>query len=586
VRQPGRLRCLALLLAVTALLAAPAVARAGTDPNALITPASMTSPPPGRHLTGNQALAIANAVPKIVKLRREHPGAYTLVFTQGPTSWVVNTFAAKTRRWIGTVTIEDATGKVQQAWTGYQAVWAMTRGNARAFGRSVNALYVWIPLCVLFIAPFLPWRRRPGWLQLDLLVLLLFSVSLAFFNHGRIGLSTPLIYPLMLYLLVRMLLVARRGERPEPLRLLVPVRWLAVGLVVLTVFRVGFNVTSSNTIDVGFAGVIGAHDVATGKPIYGNFPSNNSAGDTYGPVAYYAYLPFERTIGWSGNWDALPAAHAAAIAFDLLTMLGLFLLGRRVRGPTLGIVLAYAWAAYPFTLYALASNSNDSLVAMLLVGALLVAGSAPARGAMAALAGLTKFAPLALAPLFARTPLDVPRSRVALQRSGTQTLLLYAAAFAAVAAVAMIPVLYGGGGWHTFWQRTIVFQRDRRTWADVAGTPLTIWGLWFLPGILHTAAQGAAVGLALAVGVWPRRRTLAQVAALGAAVVIAVELTTNYWFYLYIVWFFPFAILGLLGRYGARPSREPLDAGDSGSAAISAEAIRGGKQQLLDPVGA
>jgi hypothetical protein len=579
------MRSLALLLALAALLAAPMAADAANDPNALITPASMTSPPPGRHLTGNRALAIANAVPKLVKLRREHPGAYALVFTQGPANWVVNTFTAKTKRWIGTVTIDDASGKVQQAWTGYQAVWAMTRGNARAFGRSVNALYVWVPMCVLFIAPFLPWRRRPGWLQLDLLVLLSFSVSLAFFNHGRIGLSTPLIYPLLLYLLVRMLLVARRGPLAEPLRLLVPVRWLTVGLVLLTIFRVVFNITSSNVIDVGFAGVIGAHNVATGKAIYGNFPSNNSAGDTYGPVAYYAYLPFERTIGWSGNWDALPAAHAAAIAFDLLTMLGLFLLGRRVRGPTMGIVLAYAWASYPFTLYALASNSNDALVALLLVGVLLVAGSAPVRGGMAALAGLSKFAPLALAPLFARTPIDAPRGRVALQRSGAQTLALYGGAFLAVAAVAMVPVLYGGGGWHTFWQRTIVFQRDRRTWADVGGTPLTIWGLWDLTGILQTLAQLFAVGLALAVGFWPRRRTLAQVAALGAAVVIALQMTTNYWFYLYIVWFFPFAIVGLLGRYGARPRLDPLDLASPGGAAIS-EAVGSGKQQLLDPVGA
>ena len=56
------------------------------------------------------------------------------------------------------------------------------------------------------------------------------------------------------------------------------------------------------------------------------------------------------------------AAHAAAITFDLLTMLGLFFLGRRIRVPT-GVVLAYLWAAYPFTLFALSSNSNDSLVA-------------------------------------------------------------------------------------------------------------------------------------------------------------------------------------------------------------------------------
>src|SRR5207248_2840896 len=92
--------------------------------------------------------------------------------------------------------------------------------------------------------------------------------------------------------------------------------------------------------------------------------------------------------------------------FDLLTIMGLFLLGRRIRGPTLGVVLAYAWAAYPFTLWTLSSNTNDTLVAMLLVFALLAIGSPAGRGVLAALAGLTKFIPLALALLVAFVPRD------------------------------------------------------------------------------------------------------------------------------------------------------------------------------------
>ena len=133
-------------------------------------------------------------------------------------------------------------------------------------------------------------------------------------------------------------------------------------------------------IDVGYAGVIGADKLLHGQPLYGHWPTDNAQGDTYGPVAYYAYVPFRAIFGWSGTWDDLPAAHAAAIAFDLLTMLGLFFLGRRIRGPTLGTLLAYAWAAYPFTLWSLSSNTNDSLVALLLVVALLVITSAPAAG--------------------------------------------------------------------------------------------------------------------------------------------------------------------------------------------------------------
>src|SRR5205823_2931850 len=156
----------------------------------------------------------------------------------------------------------------------------------------------------------------------------------------------PLIYPFMLYLVVRMLLVAAGKGRPrEPLRLIVPASWLAVGLVFLVGFRIGLNVADSNVIDVGYAGVIGAHKVVHGQPLYGGWPPDNGSGDTYGPVNYYTYVPFLAIFGWGGTWDQLPAAHAAAIAFDLLTLLGLFVLGLRIRGPTLGIILAYAWAA-------------------------------------------------------------------------------------------------------------------------------------------------------------------------------------------------------------------------------------------------
>ena len=86
-------------------------------------------------------------------------------------------------------------------------------------------------------------------------------------------------------------------------------------------------------------------------------------------------MPFEQVFGWSGTWDDLPAAHAAAIFFDLLAVGLLFLLGLRIRGPTLGVVLAYAWVAYPFTLFALESNSNDTLVAVLVLAVLLLADS-------------------------------------------------------------------------------------------------------------------------------------------------------------------------------------------------------------------
>jgi hypothetical protein len=57
---------------------------------------------------------------------------------------------------------------------------------------------------------------------------------------------------------------------------------------------------------------------------------------------------------------------------------------------------------------------------------------------------------------------------------------------------------------------------------------------------------------AVAAAFLPRRRDLIGLAALAGAVVIALQLGVTHWFYLYIVWFLPFVLVALLGRY-----REP-----------------------------
>src|SRR5207248_9617205 len=171
-------------------------------------------------------------------------------YTKGPGRWQVSWFSSgKHSIELAQVYVDDASGRVTEAWTGFQVAWGMARGYPGAFGRRVNALYVWIPLCAVFVAPFLPWpgrkrgRRRLSLLHLDLLVLLGFSISLAYFNHALIGLSVPLAYPFLLYLLVRMLLLAfGKGIPREPLRLLVPAAWLGIAVVFLMGFRIGLNV--------------------------------------------------------------------------------------------------------------------------------------------------------------------------------------------------------------------------------------------------------------------------------------------------------------------------------------------------------
>jgi hypothetical protein len=507
---------------------------------------SQTTPPKGFRLDAAQVERIAAANSKVRAELRGHPGAIPYEYTKGPGQWQVSWFSTgRNQSELMQVYLDDATGQVTQVWTGFQVAWSMARGYPGAFGRRVNAWYVWVPLCLLFFAPFVPWRRTRTWragrgkrawslLHVDLLALLGLSISLAFFNHGLIGISTPITYPFMLYLLVRMLLLGfGRGRPREPLRLGVPVSWLAIGVIFLVGFRIGLNVVNSNVIDVGYAGVIGANKLLHDQPLYGNWPKDNSQGDTYGPVAYYAYVPFRAIFGWSGTWDDLPAAHAAAIAFDLLTLLLLFWLGRRLRGPTLGVVLAYAWAAYPFTLWTLSSNTNDALVALLLVTTLLVITSAPARGVLGALAGLTKFAPLALAPLFLRGVGDRPPRR--------REVCWYLGAFVLTVVVVMLPVILDNN-WHAFWRDTIAYQAGRTS-------PFSIWGLWGGLGLEQHLVQGATVALGVAVLFVPRRRGAIEVAALAGAILIALQLSAGYWLYSYIVWFFPMVAVAIFGSF-------------------------------------
>jgi hypothetical protein len=518
--------------------------RAAASPDQLTLPPRDDVPPPGHGLTAQRVGAVAGRLEKVRRARSRYPGSTREVLLKGSDRWQVSYFATvppgAPRKEIAQVLIADPSGAVLEAWTGYQVPWTMARGYPGAFGRVVNAPWVWIALAVLFVVPFVTPRRPWRMLHLDLLVLSAFSVSLAFFNVAEIGTSVPLVYPLLAYLLGRMLWIGLRrrstaDELRRPLELLVPVSWLAIGLIFLLGFRVALNITDSNVIDVGYAGVIGADRLVDGHKLYGAFPPDNASGDTYGPVVYETYVPFEQLLPWSGGWGSLPAAHAAAIVFDLLACLLCFLVGRRVRGPALGIVLAYAWAAYPFTLYAQMSNSNDALVAVLVLAALWAAGSAPARGAFVALAGLTKFAPLALAPLFATYPRPQPR-----------TIALFAAGFAVAAALAFVPVL-AHNDLRSFWDATIAFQAKR-------GSPFSIWG-YYDPDVswldsAQRAVQIAAVALALALAVVPRRRDLVGLAASAAAILIALQLGVTHWFYLYIPWFFPLVMLAFVGRWG------------------------------------
>jgi hypothetical protein len=309
--------------------------------------------------------------------------------------------------------------------------------------------------------------------------------------------------------------------------------------VFLVGFRIGLNVFDSNVIDVGYAGVLGANRVAHGLSLYGwNLPWHPN---TYGPITYVAYVPFEWIWPNHGRWDDLPSAHAAAITFDLITTWGMYVLGKRLRpgqaGRTLGTVLAYAWVAFPYSTFVLESNSNDTLTAAFVVWGLVFMHSPVMRGALVALGGAAKFAPWVLAPL-----MGSGRG----ERRGVQW-LLFLVGFATVVSLAVLPFT-DDVGLRKFWDATAGYQADRPS-------PFSIWGLYDGITPVRRVVEAVVVMLAIVLAAFPRRRNEVQICALAAAVLLGVELVTSHWFYLYIVWFTPPLLAAFLAEYGSKSWR-------------------------------
>jgi hypothetical protein len=528
-------KALAAVLAVAALLGAPALALAETTGENV---------PPKNGTTELQATKAADVSPDAEKERREN-GSLTSTTTFQEGHWQVAYFAKDEE--VAVVYVDAAKPEVTEEWTGFQVAWKMARGYSGAFGHALNSPFIFVPLCLIFLLGLFDWRRWRRVANLDLLFLLGFTVSNFFFNRADIGVSVPLQYPPLLYLLGRALWIGFRG-RGEGLRPVWPSAWLLIAALFLMGFRVGLNVANAGAIDVGYAGVVGADKIVHGEPIYDNFPEDIHSGDTYGPINYLAYVPFERIWPWSGEWDDLPAAHAASFVFDLLTFGFLILLGLRARpgpaGRRLAAILAFGWAAYPYTAYVLESNSNDSLIAALLVATLLVLARPFARGVMLSLATFAKFVPAVLGPMLLTYRPEGESRRL------PRTALLFAAGFILVGVASMLWPAIDPGLKVTF-ERSLGAQTGR-------SSPFSVWGQAHLEG-LHTALLVALAALALALAFVPRRKSLLQVAALAAALVIGVQLTLHHWFYLYIVWFYPLLLvaLALLDR-GGEPDPTPV----------------------------
>ena len=520
---------IALALAIACALVPAAAHAAATkmDPlNPLVSaPASQTVPPKGFTVNAIQAKGIASRLEVARKLGRRHRDMRVKAWVWDHQAWAVDFYrGGKTYLEV----FETPTGHVAISYTGIKAQYIQARMR---FAGLFDSPWVFIPFGLMFLLPFVDPRRPFRLLHLDLLVLMSFFASYGVLARGHAEAGVMLVYPVLLYLLGRMLWSGlRRRTRPRGRVVpVLPTAVLVVGLVALIGARVGLNLASDKVMDIGYASVVGADRIEHQQPLY---VQNDGHGDTYGPVDYLAYIPFELAFPWHGHWDYLPSAHAATLFFDLMTLLGLFLLGREMRagpeGRRLGLALAWGWAAFPFTLLGLIMNTNDGLVAMLVVYALLFYKRSPgARGLLLGLAAAAKFFTLALLPLFA-SGRDVGGRRRAAQiaLAGIGVFVLVFAFF--------IP----DGGVREVWNCTLGYQLTRPP-------DFSIWEIYDGIGWIARVLEVLAVVLAVAVAFFPRRRSFAQLCALGAAVTIALQIPAGHWFYFYIMWFLPLVLVAL-----------------------------------------
>jgi hypothetical protein len=360
--------------------------------------------------------------------------------------------------------------------------------------------------------------------NLDVLALLGLTVPILAGDHQLLELSVLSGYVPLAYLCWRLVQRAARGADPAPRKPLFEfptARALGYGIGAAAALLAIVAVSSPGAIDVGFASTAGATLLLHGTLPYGHMPADVVHGDTYPLLNYVLYLPAAAVRPVRDAFDDTSSAVLIAFAAALVVAVAL-----RRSGPR----AVLAWLCFPPLAVAVASGTNDLLLAAAIALA-LAAASRSGRAALAIAAGAwIKLAPLALLPMW-------------LARTRGRPLLRAVAAVAGLSAALTIwTVALGGLAGIGHMLHALSFQLDR-------GTLQSAWA-WLDLGPAQQVAQAAAI--ALAAWAATRARGLASdpvgLAALSGAVLAALQLSASNWSYLYVVWLFPCAAAALLSE--------------------------------------
>jgi len=414
-----------------------------------------------------------------------------------------------------------------------------------------------VGLCALFVlmCAVTPWRRMRN---LDVVAALSLVTAVVLFQHRYLTASVEAAGPGMLYLLLRCAgnALGPPHEPPESTPLLAAitpgldparrVRWLRGLLVVVALVYFMVGVSSPDAVDVLYAVMEGATLLIHGVLPYGHMPTGIIHGDTYPILSYALYTPLALVAPVHSLWYSVDGGLAVAVLAALVAAWAIFRTAagpRRVSGVRRPVEVeearlraALAWLAFPSVLITVSTGTTDIVLAAMLAIAVLLWRRPTLCTGVLATAGWFKLAPFALVPVSV-APLRGRR-------------LARAIAAIVLVSVPMLALLLAVGGLHgpQDMVHAISYQFTR-------GSEQSLWSSFGIDGV-QPLAEGCVLGLIAAAVVKLRLEPAlasdrTRMAALAAAILIGLQLSADYWAFLYLAWIMPLVGISLMADRGA-----------------------------------
>jgi hypothetical protein len=493
-------------------------------------PADAQAVPPGFRTSAEQAFQAAERTRAVRDATRRVGRLRAGVFYDDHGLWHLQYAAAGRGGDQAEIEVDGKTAKVVHVWTGARLS-NLARGAYSRLAHDAGAsLLVLLVLGSLFALPFVDPRRPLRRVHIDIALLLAFLVPFAMWRAQSLKAAYVLVFVLLLAVVARFASMRPRRRDDGPVVPFLSARTLIVAAAAVFAARVAVNILDADTSDIGVGTLGGATRLLDGHEIYSR---GGGEFDTYGPAAYLLYAPFAALwpLRSLGAYNAF-GVHLAAIVFDAATAVGLYFTARRLagdRGRIAGAAAAYAWVTYPFTMLALTMNANDALVSLTVLGVVAALYTPVGAGFAVAISAATKFAPLALVPLSAAVSTG--------RRPGR--LPAFAAAFGGTAAL-LLAITMPAGGLSEVYDVTIGLQSSR-------DSVLSFWYALDAPALRDATMVAVALFIA-ALYLVRLPADAVRVCALGAAAIFATQLPLTYWFFPYLVWPLPLALLAIAAR--------------------------------------